>query len=111
MDNNKKANKLCLISLGLSFGLPLIFGIVCAALKAFGMDEESVLTVTTVGSIALCPAEIAGLILMIVVRAKYPSNKFGKVLMIIYIVVMVLGVLAVIYMIGSCFKSCQNGMW
>lgn len=121
VENNpeKKANILCLIStfLGLS---PLIIAIITAPIyKQFSSisTNQSVIT-TKIGSILSTFSGlgvIAGLVLMIYVRVKYPKNTFGKVLMILYIVAIALALIAIIVVIiacsiacGSCLEQCRG---
>ena len=50
---------------------------------------------------------IAGIVLVIYVRVKYPKNIFGKVLMWIYIVLAVLILIAFIVMLVACTLACS----
>ncbi len=112
-EDDKKANTLCLISIActiLGYILVPMFGGV--RLPDFVNDAipveldgfvETVQGATSmaVGLIAWL-GQIAGFVLMIIARVKYPKNTFAKVLMWIYIVSIVLWVLAVILLIASC---------
>ncbi len=52
-------------------------------------------------------AELAGFVLMVYVRVKYPKNVFGKVLMWIYIIGFILYLVAAIVLLIACI-SCAN---
>ena len=47
-------------------------------------------------------APLAAIVIMIVVRVKYPKNKFGKVLMWIYIIELILTMLLLLIIIITC---------
>jgi hypothetical protein len=97
-DNKKKANILCWISLIMGHGIYL---------SHYMYSDTNVVTRSPfVGFTSL-----AALILMIYVRVKYPKNKFGKVLMILYIAeaVFTLVVLLLFYaMCGYWVKDCSG---
>ena len=110
-DDERKANVFCIASLICVF-LPrvlqflgyLLFG---TLLQQVG--RESVLydrisgALSAVGILFL----IAGIVLVIYVRVKYPKNIFGKVLMWIYIVLAVLILIAFIVMLVACTLACS----
>ena len=74
--NDNTANILCYVSVGLmALGFPM-----------------SILGTILVGGLFF----IAALVLMIIVRVKYPQNQFGKVLCIVYIVLSILVILLTI---------------
>lgn len=108
-EDNKKANILCLIALGCDV-LPLL---VFAVAKTLSLSVLNIVAgVTSVLGILLM---IAGIVIMIIVRVKYPDNLFGKVLMWVYIVLLI--VAAVAYIISmivctlamyTCIYSCMN---
>lgn len=56
--------------------------------------------------IGLCP--ISGIIVMIVGRVKYPTNKFLKVVMWVIIGSIILGILAIIIFMIWCYVTCAN---
>ena len=94
-DENDKANKLCGISLACLVGpglLCFLFGALLAILP-----ELETLVDLLFGLLALLDGggKIASIVLMIYVRVKYPKNKFGKILMWIYILLIILSLLAV----------------
>ncbi|MBE5865906.1 MAG: hypothetical protein E7292_06820 [Lachnospiraceae bacterium] len=112
-DDNQKANILCAISLACEL-LPIIASTVFMSLisSANVSDTSSALDLLmdimgSIGSLAM----IAGLIIMIYVRVKYPKNVFGKVLMWLFIVGAIIAVIiAILYAIllavacYSCFS-------
>ena len=85
-DDNGKANLLCVLSLLLYFLAPIIF-IVIDIVLALLLENANYLGVS--GFSVLC--RLAGFILMIVARVKYPNNMFAKVLMWIYIALIIAG--------------------
>lgn len=112
-EDNQKANILCAISLACEL-LPIIASTVFMSLisSANVSDTSSALDLLmdimgSIGSLAM----IAGLIIMIYVRIKYPKNVFGKVLMWLFIVGAIIAVIiAILYAIllavacYSCFS-------
>ena len=96
----KKANRLCILSLILGIVIPL------AACILFGVVENagSIPSYFVITMVTLLPsaAMIAGIVLMIVVRIKYPKNKFGLVLMIIYCAYVVIGLIFFVIALSSC---------
>lgn len=51
---------------------------------------------------------VAGIVLLIIVRVKYPQNTFGKVLMWVYIVFAVLCFLAFFLFLVACSIACNG---
>ena len=110
-DDERKANVFCIASLICVF-LPrvlqflgyLLFG---TLLQQVG--RESVLYDRISGALSALGILflIAGIVLVIYVRVKYPKNIFGKVLMWIYIVLAVLILIAFIVMIVACTLACR----
>lgn len=116
-EDKKQANKLCIISMILMFTpIVIIFikDIILGLLYDTGTEEfyyniagsyvlESTLTFLLIG------CGIAALVLMILVRVKYPQSVFGKVLMWLYIVLAILVVVFIAVTIIACglaFASC-----
>ena len=54
------------------------------------------------------PTALIGLILMIIVRIKYPDYSLGKVVMWIYIVGTILLVISLIILIITCDRTCAG---
>ena len=110
-DDVRKANVFCIASLICVF-LPrvlqflgyLLFG---TLLQQVG--RESVLYDRISGALSALGILflIAGIVLVIYVRVKYPKNIFGKVLMWIYIVLAVLILIAFIVMLVACTLACS----
>lgn len=95
-EDTKNANLLCILSLVLTFGSDAILGIIMVIFPPIG---------TILSSISpLC--NLAGLVLMIVARVKYPKSKFAKVLMWVYIILFILGILAIVLIIAACMYAC-----
>lgn len=100
--NNKHANTLCAISLICEL-IPLILsGIFLSTMNS--MTEINTPAFSEMFMNVLSTLElllvIAGLILMIYVRVKYPKNIFGKVLMWLYIALAVIGIIIfIVYLI------------
>ena len=110
-EDERKANVFCIASLICVF-LPrvlqflgyLLFG---TLLQQVG--RESVLYDRLSGALSALGILflIAGIVLVIYVRVKYPKNIFGKVLMWIYIVLAVLILIAFIVMLVACTLACS----
>lgn len=80
-------NMLCGISLGLfCFSVVSVFFIPYFSLAAF----------------------IAAIVLMIIVRASYPKNTFGLVLMILYIAVVAISFIAGILLLAACYQMLKE---
>ena len=110
-EDERKANVFCIASLICVF-LPrvlqflgyLLFG---TLLQQVG--RESVLYDRISGALSALGILflIAGIVLVIYVRVKYPKNIFGKVLMWIYIVLALLILIAFIVMLVACTLACS----
>lgn len=103
-------NILCIVSAVLIYVVPLLSVINC-------VDEWSDLhayvffigfAVTLLDPILAIP-ELAGLILMIILRVKYPRHVGGKILMwltIAYVVIFGIGIIVLIKSCNDCVSSC-----
>ena len=92
-DENEKANVLCLISLCL-----------------FYMGSFFLSLIPVLGKILTPLSPLAAISIMIYVRIKYPSNTFGKVLMILYIIntiLLILGFIFLLFLCNSIARSCN----
>lgn len=106
----KKANTLCIISLILGVaGVFVIPAISAISGTLFNVDptsseamQELVRTANLIPSFSSGLCTLAALVLMIIARVNYPTNKFAKVLMWIYIVVIAIYVILVITAIVAC---------
>ncbi len=102
-DENKKANRLCILSVILFFGAPII-DLILYSLQMAGLD--SFFTSTVIELLSL--GEPASIILMIYVRVKYPKNKFGKIIMWIYIILIALGIIIGVVFIIILLYECRG---
>ena len=98
---------LCMLSLIFVYGSP----IVAAILTGLGRAVQGLAGVFGIltGLLGLCP--LAGYVLCIVAKVKYPESKFAKILLIVYIVQFVLGIILVIIFIVACaamFRDCSG---
>ena len=92
-DENEKANVLCLISLCLFYMGSFFLGLI-----------------PVLGKFLTPLSPLAAIIIMIYVRIKYPSNTFGKVLMILYIIntiLLILGFIFLLFLCNSIARSCN----
>ena len=99
----KKANKLCILSLILTVAVPLVLCIIFGIVESLGAVTNYYIPMFAgvLGSGAM----IAGFVLMIVVRVKYRKSKFGLILMIIYCVLVAV---FLIFFIVSATTSCSD---
>ena len=102
IEDAKIPNLLCVISLLLRFAGPLLLSAFSAIIS--NVFEDFPPTITG-GLGTLC--SLAAFVLMIYVRIKYPSNKFGKILMWIYIAFIIIYILLFIFIIVAC-ASCVS---
>ena len=110
-EDNHTANIYCVISLFCTFAIPLAAMIILPAMaRIFGSGEND--GTTSIFSSALSTicglSHLAGWVLMIVTRVRFPKNKFGKVLMIVYLALLALVVIGIIVLIISCIKCLQD---
>lgn len=97
-EEKKAADKLCIISLCLMYGFNILSYIIAQSGSSAFYSISGIAT-------------IAAFIMMIVVRVKYPKNKFGKILMIIYLIQLAIGILAflaLMIMCQSCLHDCRG---
>ncbi len=116
-EENKRANILCVISLACEVVPMFLNGILSALLTVNGTwyvgDAQAFME--SIGSVLSGLLFIAGIVLLIIVRVKYPKNVFGKVLMWVYIVIGVIMLLLVIAAMvflmvacNACFQELRN---
>lgn len=99
INEKKKVKNLCIWSLLFGFLFPR-----CMFLVPDSTPGEIISTIS-----GLC--SLAGLVLMVVARIKYPNSKFAKVVMWIYILSFILYVIFMIFIIVLCYetlRSCGN---
>ena len=109
-EDERKVNGLCIVSLMCVF-LPgvfqflgyLFFGTWLQRVGRCSVLYDRISSAMSVLGIVFL---IAGIVLVIYVRVKYPKNIFGKVLMWIYIVLAVLALIAFIVMLVACTLAC-----
>lgn len=117
VEDKKQADKLCIISMILMFApMVVIFlkNIILGLLFDAGKEEfyYNIASNYVLGSILtflMAGCGIAALVLMILVRVKYPQSVFGKVLMWLYIALAILAVVFIAVTIIACglaFASC-----
>lgn len=100
VDNDEKeAKRLGIISLVLYFAGQLISVLLGSLLS--GYLGESVM-----GLGGFCP--LAGIVVMIVGRVKYPKNRFLKVVMWIIIASMIISIIFMILFVLWCYITCSN---
>lgn len=92
-EENAAANKLCIFSLLSYFAAPIVFLLLDIILSL--VLQTSTFVFTAFSSVA----RVAGIVLMIIARVKYPKNTFAKVLMWLYIGLAILAVLLIIILI------------
>ena len=110
-EDERKANVFCIASLICVF-LPRVLqflGYLLFGTLLQQVERESVLYDRISGALSALGILflIAGIVLVIYVRVKYPKNIFGKVLMWIYIVLAVLILIAFIVMLVACTLACS----
>ena len=100
-ERDAAANKLCTISLICYFGAGII-----ATILTFltGGDEGIGRMFSSLASLG----PLAGIVLMIIARVKYPENKFAKTLMWIYIILAIIGIVLVVVVIIFFVSMCSG---
>lgn len=97
-EDEKSANLLCILSIIFSYAIPIplsFIGELVPAMMSFAISISGI-----------CP--LAGLVLMIVARIKYPESKFAKILMWVYIVTIALSMIVFIVFMVSCAIACND---
>lgn len=97
-EDEKNANLLCILSLIFKYGGSVISGILSVIFAPLGELFSGLAPLTW----------LTGIVLMIVARIKYPSNKFAKVLMWIYIIETILSIVLFIILIAACIMTCNS---
>lgn len=106
-DSNKKVNTLCWISLACLIA-PFILSVFYSSfLENTAMEKNEILS--GIFEFIFTVAEILGVVLMLYVRIKYPKNIFGKVVMWLYIIALVIIILLIIFVITLC-DGCITGL-
>ena len=113
-DDAKKATTLCVISLVCHYAPALGIGSIASALQSSSNEAISATGDMLSGllSLVMFGAWVASWVLMIVVRVKYKTSTFGKVLMWIYIIgaiLSVLAIIAIIFLFAAALSACAGG--
>ena len=104
VEDDKKANKLGIISLCLYFG-PAILSAISFLATAASSTFKYILTIFS-GLSGL--SSLAAIVLMIIIRIKYPQNRLGKIIMWLYIILFILGIVLSIIIFVACIAFCGN---
>lgn len=96
----KNATTLCVISLILMYGFPIIVGVIAGFIGTLNSNASDIMY-NVFGSFSSL-SSIAAIVLMIVARAKYPESKFANVLMIIYIIQVAIFIMMGIIFLIAC---------
>lgn len=120
--DKKRANGLCVLSLLLCYG-PLVLSMLVSVISVIAGDIgllDILNDNNTIGSVISVVLEgvqlacfIASIAIMIAVRVNYPASTFGKVIMWIYIVQIILMVIFAVIAIVACgvmLSSCMSGL-
>jgi len=117
--DNRKANLLCTISVICEL-LPfvILFGTALVSTVIVGNDIERIVDILDVFYRVLDMIKgvfvLTGIILVIYVRIKCPENLFGKVLMIVYLIIGMIVCVATIFVnvmcnqVESCIHTCTE---
>ena len=97
-DRKDKANLLCILSLVVTFASSIPLGILIFLFPILKPVLSSLY--------GICP--MAGIVLMIIARIKYPESKFAKVLMWMYIFIIILVIIGAILLVIACSTACRN---
>ena len=110
-EDNHKANMYCVASLLCTFVIPLatmmVSGVLVNVFVSVDNDTTTSLLSSAVSTISGL-SHLAGWVLMIITRVRFPKNKFGKVLMIVYLSLLALVVIGIVVLIISCIKCLQD---
>lgn len=100
--DNRPANTLCTISLCLYFGGPILT-VLLYIIRYVIFSTSAMLSgvVAMLGGLSSF-STLAAYVLMIVARIKYPTSKYAKVVMWIYIILLILEIIGVIILAVAC---------
>ena len=107
-EDNHVPNILCIISLVCMFVVPIISFIVLDLMDGSSMSEKLLNLISNVATCIMGTSYLVAWVLMIIVRAKYKKNKFGLILMIIYLIMLALTVIAAIILVASCISCLRD---
>ena len=108
----KTANLLCILSLlceVFAVGYFLFDGAIGFTHLRTDQITQAVVMVDRVLETFSGIALIAGIVILILVRVKYPANVFSKVLIWVYVIVTLLIIVAIVLLIMACFSACTKG--
>ena len=97
-EDEKQANLLCFLSILFTYVIPVpvtLIGETVSSLTGFVASISGIFP-------------LAGLVLMIVARVKYPESKFAKILMWVYIATIGISMLMFLIVMVSCAMACNN---
>lgn len=101
----------CVASLLCTFVIPLATMMVSGMLVNVFVSVDNDTTTSLLSSVVSTISglsHLAGWVLMIITRVRFPKNKFGKVLMIVYLSLLALVVIGIVVLIISCIKCLQD---
>ena len=107
-EDKHNANLLCIISLICMYGVPFITGLFTSLFTRNGDISSAGSTLTSLFTSLSGLSTIAAWVLMIIVRVKYRNSTFGKVLMIVYIVMLALVIIGFIILMASCISCLRS---
>lgn len=115
--DKQTCNILCIVS-AILFGLPLITDISSFLLSTLTTTEQMATLLSDYSTLFFGMTgifQIAGIVLMIIARVKYPQSVFAKVLMwvyiamiILYIILMILVIIALVAICSACGEAAQS---
>ncbi|MBQ8131648.1 MAG: zinc-ribbon domain-containing protein [Bacilli bacterium] len=97
-EDKNNANLLCYISLLLTFGSDGILWFANNIASSFGDNISGIIPLLN----------LVGFVLAIVARVKYPQSKFAKILLWTYVILFVLGIIAIVLFIAACMYACST---
>ena len=95
--NKKISNRFSLISLILHYGCPIVFGIITAIGNGIGTDASEAFA--SVLGLGIGLGVTASYVLMIIARVKCRKAAFGKVLMWVYIIELILEIITFVVVV------------
>ena len=107
-NDNHTATILCIISLLCHFVVPTIFTMLLGAFGDGDIGGSDDTIASSFISMLVCVSYLASWVLMIIVRVKYRNSTFGKVLMIVYIVILALGIIGFIILVAACVDMVRH---
>ena len=107
-NDNHTATILCIISLLCHFVVPTVFTMLLGAFGDGDIGGSDDTIASSFISMLVCVSYLASWVLMIIVRVKYRNSTFGKVLMIVYIVILALGIIGFIILVAACVDMVRH---